>query len=76
MLTNRIGTFFIVIGLGLIGMFILSDIAKTPSCNLLLFGGISLAVGILLSRQNPGPPPKETGRFRVLHGSGKKQGKK
>ncbi len=76
MLTNRIGIFFIIIGIGFIAMYILSDIAKTPTCSLLLIGGVSLGLGILLWRRNPGPPPKETGRFRVLRSSGKKQDKK
>ncbi len=76
MLTNRIAIFFIIVGIGFIGVYILSDIAKTPTCSLLLIGGVSLGIGILLSRLNPGPPPKETGRFRVLRSPGKKQDKK
>ena len=65
-MVNRVGTFFILLGLGLIGLFVLSDIAKTPTCNLLIFGGISLAFGIFLwfrDPAKPGPPPE---RFRIL----------
>ncbi len=76
MLINRIGTFFFFIGLGLIGLFILSDIAKTPTCNFLIFGAISLGLGIILWLRDPAPPPQETGRFRILRSGGKKQEKK
>lgn len=76
MLVNRVGTFFILLGLALIGLFILSDIAKTPTCNYLVFGGLSLALGIFLWFRDPvkpGPPPE---RFRLLKGFGKKPDQK
>ncbi len=76
MLSNRVGTFFIIMGIAFVALYILSDVAKTPTCSLLFIGGIALGLGILLMRRNPGPPPKETGRFRILRGSEKKQGKK
>lgn len=76
MFINRVGTFFILIGLGLIGLYILSDIAQAPSCNFIIFGGISLAFGIYLWMRDPKPPPQQTGRFRILKSGGMKQEKK
>ena len=63
---NRIGVFFTLLGLALIGLFILSDIAKTPSCGFLIIGTVLLALGIFMSLHDPvkpGPPPE---RFRLL----------
>jgi hypothetical protein len=75
MLINRIGTFFILIGLGLIGLFILSDIAESPTCNYLVIGAILLALGIFLWFKDPRPPSEPTGRFRLLQKSKKKDKK-
>lgn len=75
MLVNRIGTFFFIIGLALIGMYILSDVAQTPSCNFLISGSVLMAIGIFLRMRHPAPPPQETGRFRILRSAGKKQSK-
>jgi hypothetical protein len=76
MLVNRIGTFFTLLGLGMIGIFILSDMARTPSCNYLVIGAVFLGLGIFLWLRDPAPPPQETGRFRILRKTEKKQGKK
>ena len=75
MFINRVGTFFILLGLMLIGLFILSDIARAPSCNFLIFGVASIAFGAYLWFKDPSPPPQPTGRFRIFR-SGKKQDKK
>ncbi|MBE0697491.1 MAG: hypothetical protein IH586_11265 [Anaerolineaceae bacterium] len=76
MIINRIGTFLILVGLLLIGLFAYSDMVKAPVCNLLIFGGISLGVGIFLWFRNPSAPAQPTGRFRILKGANKKQDKK
>lgn len=65
-MVNRVGTFFILLGLGLIGLFILSDIAKTPTCNLLIFGGASLALGVFLWFRDPVKPGPPAERFRLF----------
>jgi predicted membrane channel-forming protein YqfA (hemolysin III family) len=69
---NRIGTFFILLGLGLIGLFILSDIAEAPTCNLLILGAISLILGIVLYLRDPVKPGPPAQRFRLFRGFGKK----
>jgi hypothetical protein len=76
MLINRIGTFCALVGSVMIGLFVLSDMAKTPTCSFLFAGGILLVLGIFLWLKNPAPPPQQTGRFRILRSGGKKQGKK
>ncbi len=76
MLINRIGTFFALLGSLLIGLYVLSDIARAPTCNYLIIGAILLGLGIILWLRNPAPPPQQTGRFRILKSGGKKQGKK
>jgi hypothetical protein len=76
MMSNRIGTFLILVGLFLIGLFAYSDMVKAPVCNLLIIGGVTLALGVFLWFRNPTPPGQPTGRFRILKGAGKKQEKK
>jgi hypothetical protein len=76
MLMKRIGNFFVLMGIVLIGIYILSDINKTPTCSLFILGGIILGIGIGIMLRSPSPPPQETGRFRILRSSGKKQDKK
>jgi hypothetical protein len=73
---HRIGTFFIFVGLFLAGLFVLSDLAKAPVCNFMIYGAVFIMLGIFLWFRNPlpaGPPPD---RFRLLRSSGKKAGKK
>ena len=76
MLINRVGTFFAVLGIGLIGLYVLSDISGSPTYNYLAIGALFLGLGIFMWLRDPAPPPKETGRFRVLRSAGKKQDKK
>lgn len=76
MMINRVGTFFILFGLALIGLFILSDIAKAPSCNYLVFGGAALGFGIFLWLRDPVKPGPPAERFRLLRGRNKKQDNK
>lgn len=76
MLAHRIGTFFLMVGLALVGLFAASDTAGAPAWDFLAAGAVLLVLGILLWFRNPLPagPPSE--RFRLLKGAGKKQGKK
>jgi hypothetical protein len=76
MLINRIGTFFILLGIGLIGLFVLSDMAKSPTCGFLIFGFFSLGLGIFMWIRDPFPPAQPSGRFRILKGGRRNQEKK
>lgn len=64
----RIGTFFILLGLGLLGLFVLSDMAHSPTCGFFISGAILLSLGIFLWVQHPRPPAQPSGRFRLLRG--------
>ena len=57
----RIGTFFVVIGLGFVLLFVISDIAKTVYFDYLFLGLLLSGLGIYLRRNVEKPPP--SGRF-------------
>ena len=62
---RKVGTFFIFIGVALIVLFVLSDIAHAREFNYLLYGMVILLVGIFMVGINP-KPTVESNRFRVL----------
>lgn len=62
---RKIGSFFIFMGVILIILFVLSDIAHAREFNYLLYGMILLLIGIFMVGTNP-KPPVESNRFRVL----------
>ncbi len=76
MLAHRIGTFLMMVGIVLVGLFIASDAAGAPTCNFLAAGVVLLVLGIFLWFRNPLPSGPPSGRFRILKGAGKKQDKK
>jgi predicted membrane channel-forming protein YqfA (hemolysin III family) len=63
---HRVGTFFILLGVGLIILFILSDLAKAPSCNFLIVGAVLLILGIVMWARNPINPGQKAERFRTV----------
>ncbi len=75
-MTHKVGTFFILLGLLLIVLFVMADMAKAPSCNFFLFGAMFLGLGIFLWFRDPVKPGPPSGRFRILKNSGKKPEKK
>ncbi len=60
----RIGTFFIILGLGVFILFVASDYANQTNFDYLFWAVLSVTVGILLRRRKPPPPP--SGRFSSL----------
>lgn len=60
----RVGTFFIVIGVGIFILFVASDYANQTNFDYLFWAVLSVTVGILLRRRKPPPPP--SGRFSYL----------
>jgi hypothetical protein len=62
----KIGTYLMLVGMLLIGLFVLSDLANTPTCGYLIWGAVLLAVGLVLWFRNPLAPPKPSGRFRIF----------
>jgi hypothetical protein len=75
---RRIGTFFLIVGIALVALYLISDMAGSPD---LRFAGLGVLLGtvglILRSRYRPEPPPP-AGRFNLLKknvkGGGKKAG--
>jgi hypothetical protein len=57
----RIGTFFVLIGVGVFILFIASDAAGQTNFDYLFWSVLSVTVGIMLRRRRPPPPP--SGRF-------------
>lgn len=59
----RIGTYFIVIGAGILILFIASDYAQQTNFDYLFWAVLSITVGIMIRRRKPPPPP--SGRFAL-----------
>ncbi|HUH98850.1 MAG TPA: hypothetical protein VLZ89_15930 [Anaerolineales bacterium] len=60
----RIGSFFTLIGLGLMILFAITYFGNAPDFKFFFFGLLSLFVGWRLSRRKAPPPP--SGRFATL----------
>ena len=57
----RIGTFFVLIGVGVFILFVASDAAGQTNFDYLFWAVLSVTVGIMLRRRKPPSPP--SGRF-------------
>jgi cytochrome c biogenesis protein CcdA len=64
-LISRIGTFFLLIGLGLVILFIASDVGKTTNFGYFFIGIIMLFIGWHFKRITA-PPPKPSARFEGI----------
>jgi len=62
----RVGTFFLLVGTGLLIFFMLSEAKDQPMLNFFCWSMILLIIGFIFRAQfrRPGPPP--SGRFSVL----------
>lgn len=60
----RMGTFFMVIGVGIFILFIASEYAGQTNFDYLFWSVLSVTVGILLRRRRPPRPP--SGRFSYV----------
>jgi len=65
-LANRVSTFVIVMGIALIGMFVLSIIAGDVQFILLLVGLVLLAIAGFVNFRFPTPEKQQADRFRLL----------
>lgn len=63
---RRTGNFLIFLGIFLIGLFLLSDIASTPNFRLLVFGGISFLAGVISKWTSPKEERPQNTRFRLI----------
>ena len=57
----RLGTFFIILGIFFIIMFVASDAVKQPNFDYFLYGMLGLGSGWVFRRRASPPPP--SGRF-------------
>jgi len=63
---TRNGTFFILIGVGVLVLFIASDSSGAANFDYLFWAMLSVLVGIFLRRRRD--PPGPAGRFSTLRG--------
>jgi len=63
---SRVGTFFVLTGLGLLTFFMLSDAASDPRLSYFCWGTGLLTLGFMFRGQFKRPPPAPSGRFSVL----------
>ena len=63
---NRFGTFFILIGIGALALFVVSDIARLPDFRFLLWGSLALVLGTLIKWLSPKPDRSRANRFRMF----------
>jgi len=60
----RMGSFFTIIGIGLMVLFAVTYLANAPDFNFFFLGLVSIYVGWRLSRRKSPPPP--SGRFATI----------
>ena len=65
--SRRLGKFLIIVGVGLIGYFVLTDLAQQAVYASLLIGTLMLIGGIVILIANPAPEPQPNPRFRSLN---------
>ena len=63
---SRIGTFFVVIGGGLLFLFTFSEVASQTNFGYFCWAAILITIGFLLRAQHKPPPPPSSGRFSLL----------
>ncbi len=63
---RKFGIFFLLVGIALVALFVLSDMAEAVDFNYLLVGTLLLLLGIGLLITNPAPPTESSARFRLL----------
>jgi hypothetical protein len=62
----RIGTFFLLVGTGLLIFFMLSESAQQPLFNFFCWSMILLTIGFIFRAQYRKPAPPPSGRFSVF----------
>ena len=63
---GRVGTFFVLVGIGLMVFFILSESAKVPDIKYFCWGTILLTGGLIFQGQFKKPAGPPSGRFSVF----------
>jgi len=61
----RVGTFFVLVGIGLLAFFVLSEAAKSPMLSYFCWGTVLLTFGFIFRAQLK-KPTQASGRFSIL----------
>ena len=64
---SRVGTFFVLVGLGMLAFFVLSEAAKAPMLSYFCWGTVLLTFGFIFRAQFRKPSGPPSGRFNILH---------
>jgi len=75
----RVGTFFVLVGVGMLVFFILSEAAKDPTLSYFCWGTVLLTFGFIFRGQfkkAAGPPSGRFGIFKRLKPKPKEEKKK
>lgn len=73
----RIGTFFVVIGIGFIVLFVVSDLAETVYFDYLFIGLLLTGFGFFMRHKAKPPPPADRfSAFRKMREKSKEKKKK
>jgi hypothetical protein len=63
---SRVGTFFVLVGIGLMVFFLLSDAASDPRLSYFCWGTVLLSLGFIFQSRFKRPTGPPSGRFSVL----------
>ena len=63
---SRVGTFFLLLGIGLMVFFFLSDAANAANLSYFCWGTILLTIGFMFQAQYKKPAGQPSGRFSVI----------
>jgi hypothetical protein len=64
-LISRVGTFFVLLGILLVVLFIMSDAVQKTRFNYFFFGGLFMVIGLYFKRITA-RPPKSSNRFEAI----------
>jgi hypothetical protein len=62
----RVGTFFVLVGIGMMVFFLLSDAASDPRLSYFCWGTVLLSLGFMFQARFKRPAGPPSGRFGVL----------
>lgn len=62
----RVGTYFLLVGIGLLVMFVLSEAAKAPTFSYFCWGTALLTVGFMFRARYKRAAGPASGRFSIL----------
>ena len=62
----RVGTFCVLVGIGMMVFFMLSDAADTPRLTYFCWGTVLLSLGLVFQSRFKRPPGPPSGRFSLL----------